>query len=287
MLMRPLCVRVSSLLVAAAGSAMAGAWTPLFDGKTLTGWEGNKAAFRVEDGAVVAGSMEKPVPRNEFLCTTREFADFALVLKVKLSGDPEKANAGIQIRSRRIPDHHEMIGCKADVGQHYWGSLYDESRRRKILAKADPEALRKALDRDGWNTCRIRCEGRRVRLWLNGRLTVDYLEPDRSIEQKGIIGLQIHSGPPCEVRYKEICVRDLSDGIPFKVAPVNPESKFEAAGLFDVNTTAGRTSSAADSGPRRPLGRSTSCGNSSRRTNTTTTSPTSRWTWTGTGTPTP
>lgn len=180
----------------------------LFDGKSLKGWEGNLEVFRVEDGAIVGGTLKEAIPRNEFLCTTREYSDFELRLRVKLLGDPKTANAGIQIRSRRIPDHHEMIGYQADMGQHYWGCLYDESRRAKILAAPDPEELARILKPNDWNDYRIRCVGKRVQLWINGHQTVDYTEPDDSIEQTGLIGLQIHSGPPSEARYKDIVLEE-------------------------------------------------------------------------------
>lgn len=197
------------ILWAAAAAQVSGDWVDLFDGRTLTGWEGNLEVFRVEEGAIVAGSLENSIPRNEFLCTTREFADFELQLEFQLLGDPATANAGIQLRSRRIPDHHEMIGYQADIGQHYWGSLYDESRRNRILAQADLEALTPSLNLQGWNHYRIRCIGPRITLWINGRQTVDYTEPDSSLEQTGLIGLQIHSGPPSEVRYRNIRIREL------------------------------------------------------------------------------
>ena len=138
---------------------------------------------------------------------SKEFADFELRLKFRVLGkDP---NAGIQIRSRRIPDHHEMIGYQADVGQQYWGALYDESRRKKVLVGPNKETLEKAVKRDDWNDYVIRCEGRRIQLWINGVQTVDYTEPDEKIEQKGLIGLQIHSGQPSEAWYKEIVIREL------------------------------------------------------------------------------
>jgi len=182
----------------------------LFDGKTLRGWESNLDWFRVEDGAIVAGNLKKTIPRNEFLCTTKAYGDFELRLKVKLLGDPAHANAGIQIRSRRIPNHNEMIGYQADMGQHYWGCLYDESRRNKILAQPAAEVLKKALKPGDWNQYVIRCEGRRVQLWLNGVQTVDYTEPDESIEQTGLIGLQIHSGPASEAWYKDIEIVEIA-----------------------------------------------------------------------------
>jgi hypothetical protein len=181
----------------------------IFDGKTFSGWEGNRDFFRIEDGAIVGGNLKERIPRNEFLCTEKEYDDFELRLKVKLLGDAGTANAGIQIRSRRIANHNEMIGYQADMGQHYWGCLYDESRRRKVLAIADRAELDKVLKVGQWNDYVIRCEGKRIRLWINGCQTVDYTEPDDGIEQTGLIGLQIHSGPPSEAWYRDITIEEL------------------------------------------------------------------------------
>jgi hypothetical protein len=183
---------------------------PLFDGKTLAGWEGDTAkTWRVEDGAIVGGSLETAVPRNEFLCTTKTYGDFQLKVTVKLLGDKAKANAGVQVRTRRIPNHHEVSGYQADVGQDYWGALYDESRRNKVLARPDAKVLDGLIKHDDWNDYVIRCEGPRVRLWLNGKLTVDYTEPDDKIERTGIIGLQIHGGTKAKVYYKDIRIEEL------------------------------------------------------------------------------
>lgn len=195
-----------SLAAEPEGTVSEGA-VSLFDGKSFKGWEGDQKVFRIEDGAIVGGSLERKNPRNEFLCTEREYGDFELTLKFKVLG--KGANAGVQIRSRRIPNHHEMIGYQADLGDNYWGSLYDESRRNKILAAADAKAVAEVLKRDDWNDYRIRCEGRRIQLWINGLKTVDYTEPDDAIEQRGLIGLQIHGGPPSEAWYKDISLREI------------------------------------------------------------------------------
>ncbi len=177
----------------------------LFDGKTFDGWNGNLDYFRIENGAIAAGNLKQRIPRNEFLCTEREFSHFELRLQCKLSS--KDANAGIQIRSRRVSNSHEMCGYQADMGQHYWGALYDESRRNRILADSNKEELGKVLNLVDWNEYVIRCIGRRVQLWINGYQTVDYLEPDESLSQVGLIGLQIHSGPPSEAWYKDIEIR--------------------------------------------------------------------------------
>lgn len=181
----------------------------LFDGKTLKGWEGNLALFRVEQGAIVGGRMNAPLARNEFLCTQTEYDDFEMRLKVKLVGEPDKANAGIQFRTQRIPNDSEVIGYQADMGQGYWGALYDESRRKKILAAPAADVLAKALKQGDWNDYTIRAEGKHIRLTLNGATTVDYTEADDTIPQRGRICVQIHAGPASEAWYKDLTLQTL------------------------------------------------------------------------------
>jgi hypothetical protein len=178
----------------------------IFDGKTLAGWEGKESSFRVEDGAIVAGTLKEPIPRNEFLCTRKEYGDFELRLKARLLGAGD--NAGIQIRSRRIPGHHEVSGYQADMGTGWWGCLYDESRRNRVLAKPEESTIKKAFKPDDWNEYVIRCTGKRIQLWLNGVQTVDYSEPEEGIPEKGIIGLQIHGGAASEAWYKDITIKE-------------------------------------------------------------------------------
>ncbi len=190
-----------------ASEEPSGSSVELFDGASLDGWEGSAEWFTVRDGAIVGGSLEKRIPRNEFLCTTKEFGDFELRLKFKLVG--RGANAGVQLRSRRIPNHHEMRGYQADMGQGWWGCLYDESRRNRVLASPDKAELAKVLKPDDWNDYRIRCQGRRIQLWINGLQTVDYTESDEKLEQRGLIGLQIHGGPPSEAWYKDLVLEEL------------------------------------------------------------------------------
>ncbi len=182
----------------------------LFDGKSFAGWSGDtEKTFRIEDGCIVGGSLKAKVPHNEFLTHEREFRDFELRLKFKILGQ-EKVNAGIQIRSRRIPNHFEMIGYQADLGDNYWGCLYDESRRKKVLATADAASVSKVLKLGDWNEYVIRCEGKRIQLAINGTPTVDYTEADDTIEQVGLIGLQIHGGPPSEAWYKDVVIREIN-----------------------------------------------------------------------------
>ncbi len=184
---------------------------PLFDGRTFNGWEGDtKKTFRIQDEAIVGGSLNEPVPRNEFLCTIQPYADFVLRLECKLVGP---GNAGIQIRSQRIPHHHEVSGYQADMSAGadggYWGCLYDESRRNRVLARPEREVIQKALKPDDWNRYEIRCEGPRIRLSVNGVQTVDYTETNDKIPASGIIGLQIHGGQPSEAWYRNITIEAL------------------------------------------------------------------------------
>lgn len=182
---------------------------PLFDGRTLTGWEGNLQIFRIEDGAIVGGSMAGKIVRNEFLCTNKTFGDFELRLKVKLLGG-DRANAGVQFRTSRIPNHHEVSGYQADMGTGWWGALYDESRRNKILAGPDQSTMQAVVKSGDWNDYVIRAEGARIQLWINGVQTVDYVEADPAVARTGVVCPQIHSGPPSEAWYKDITLVDLT-----------------------------------------------------------------------------
>lgn len=205
--MRRLLSLIALLLLAPAVGAEP---VKLFDGKTLAGWEGDtEKTWKVENGVIVAGSLDTVVPRNEFLCTTKTYENFELKVTFKLTGDRAKANAGIQFRTKRIPKHHEVSGYQADMGQDYWGALYDESRRNKVLAKPEKKVIENLVKHDDWNEYTIRCEGPRVRLWLNGTLTVDYKEEDAKVEKSGIIGLQIHGGAKAKVYYKSVVIEEL------------------------------------------------------------------------------
>ena len=179
----------------------------LFDGKTLDGWHGNREIFRIEDGEIVAGSLTEKVKQNEFLRSDKEYEDFELMLEFKLLG--EKTNAGVQIRTAEIPNDHEVSGFQADLGTGYWGCLYDESRRRKILAGPPKEIRDLPVRMNDWNTYRIRCQGPRIQLWINGVQTVDYVEQDPQIPLKGIIALQIHGNLVNQVHYRNVRLREL------------------------------------------------------------------------------
>lgn len=201
----------SLLLLALCTGLLHAGPVPLFDGKTFTGWEGDTGSvWRIEDGALVAGSMEKKQEKNNFLATEKKYGDFELTLKWKLEGTEGFVNGGVQFRTVRIPNHHEVSGYQADLGKGYDGALYDESRRKKMLAQPTPEVLAKAQKSLGeWNDYRIRAEGKRIQIWLNGVQTVDYTEAEPNIDLTGIIAVQIHGNATSIVRYKDLMIEEL------------------------------------------------------------------------------
>jgi len=210
-------MRTAVFLILVAGSlaglpaAEPGQPVPLSDGKSFAGWEGDAGkTWRVEAGAFVGGSLRVEVPRNEFLATRRAYTNFVLRLEFKLVGSEGFVNAGVQFRSERVQDPpNEMRGYQADIGEGWYGALYDESRRNKVLVAPKPDDVRRALKPSDWNEYVIRAEGRHIRMWINGVLMVDYTEPDTAIPQQGLIGLQIHGGGKAEVSYRGLTIEEL------------------------------------------------------------------------------
>jgi hypothetical protein len=210
-----MCKAAAVVLAALALADAAGGARPvsLFDGKSFAGWDGDtRNTWHIRDGCLVGGSLARKVPRNEFLATKAGYKDFVLRLKFKLLGDSKAnfVNSGVQFRSQRVPDSAEMTGYQADLGDPtWWGSIYDESRRNRVVAQSDMDKVNKVLRRGDWNDYKIRAEGRRIRIYINGVESVDYTEKDEKIPQEGRIGLQIHGGGPAEVWFKDITIEEL------------------------------------------------------------------------------
>ncbi len=206
-------LRFSLLLALVCSATFAADPKPLFDGKTFAGWEGDTAqTWKIENGEFVAGSVDRKQPRNEFLSTRESYGNFELKLEFKLLGDPKSGfvNGGVQFRSERHPDGVEMVGYQADIGDpKYWGALYDESRRKKMLAEVDMTKVEPVLKRNDWNSYTIRCEGPRIRIFLNGVQTVDYTEADKTIPLTGKIAVQIHGNGNTQVRYRNLTLQPL------------------------------------------------------------------------------
>jgi putative heme-binding domain-containing protein len=165
-----------------------------FNGKDLSWWEGDPNLWHVENGEIV-GKTTTGLKRNNFIFSQLILGDFRLVVQVKLT--PNKGNSGVQFRS--IPwQGGEAKGYQADVGVGWWGKIYEESGRG-LLTKEGGE---KYLKPEEWNTYEILAVGDHVRLAINGHVCSEINDPDGA--KRGQTGLQIHSGGPMEVRYKDI-----------------------------------------------------------------------------------
>jgi hypothetical protein len=178
-------------------------FTPLFNGKDLTGWvkpSDPNASFTVENGEIVARTVNL-LKKNEFLCTEKDYGDFVLKAKVKF----RNGNSGIQFRSKRAPDG-AVSGPQADIADGYWGLFYEE-RRRGILERHDDEVKGLIKERD-WNEFVITAQGDHVTIDINGKRIIDRTDP--KFDKTGIIGLQIHVWKdPMEVRFKDIMIKPL------------------------------------------------------------------------------
>ncbi len=220
-------------LFSAASSYAEPAAQSLFDGKSLAGWEGDAALWRVKDGVISGGSLTEHVKHNDFLATEKSYADFELRLEIRLLGNGGFINSGVQIRSQRVPKSSEMEGYQCDFGDPtWWGCIYDESRRNKLMARSDMHLLEPVLRRNDWNDYVIRAEGPRIRTWINGVLAVDYVEADPKIVQKGRIGIQVHGGGKALVEARNIRITELPapEPAPAYVAPAKPTS------MRDINS---------------------------------------------------
>jgi putative membrane-bound dehydrogenase-like protein len=181
----------------------------LFDGKTLAGWEGDAAWWRVEAGEIRGGSLTTKVPNNFFLATEKSYQNFDLRVKLRLTGTGF-VNSGIQMRSVRVPNSSEMSGYQVDYGKGWYGKIYDESRRNKVIAESkDAAAVLAAVKEGEWNEYRILAEGNRIRSWVNGVPALDYVETEPNIAADGKIGIQIHSGGMAEIQAKDILIEEL------------------------------------------------------------------------------
>jgi pimeloyl-ACP methyl ester carboxylesterase len=178
-------------------------FTPLVNGKDLTGWDGDTKLWSNKDGMLVGHSPG--LDHNEFLATTHPYGDFNLSLYFKMIDG--KGNSGVQFRSIRVPNH-EMSGYQADIGDGFWGCLYDESRRNKVLVPASEDAL-KVLNKTDWNHYTVSATGGKIVLAINGKRSVEYHEPDAAIARDGLLAMQIHAGGPMEIQFRDVMIQPL------------------------------------------------------------------------------
>jgi len=186
--------------------AFAQDFQPLFNGRNLDDFiVDTPGLWRVEEGVIIG--VSPGLKYNDFLRTRKQYGDFVLKVTFRLTDTSGRANSGVQFRTAPISGSHEVSGYQADIGQQYWGCLYDESRRNRILSQASPEALAR-LRKDDWNEMVVTARANRISIDLNGVRSVDYVEDDPGIARTGIIALQLHSGPPFEIRFKDLQIRE-------------------------------------------------------------------------------
>jgi hypothetical protein len=212
-------------------------FTPIFDGKTLTGWDGDTRFWRVENGVITGESTPaNPVKANNFLIWRGgRPKDFELKVEFRING----SNSGIQYRSSELPAIGKWVlkGYQADIDftQGYLGNIHDErgrapggdghvvlSRRGQVTRAAggnkykvlgvigDATALRGAMNVNGWNLYHIIARGPVLMQLINGQLMAVALDEDaKNAPADGVIGLQMHSGPPFKIEYRNVRLKTL------------------------------------------------------------------------------
>lgn len=221
----------------AAGQALAAeeGFQNLFNGKDLTGWDGNPKLWSVKDGAITGQTTaENPAKDNTFLIWTNGTpGDFELRCSFKLvPGDAKGfANSGVQYRSRIFDAANWVVGgyqADMEAGPNFTGILYEE-RLRGIMAQrgekvtwdnncrkqvtgsvGKAEDIEASIKKGDWNEYVIIAKGNHLQQFVNGKQTVDVTDDCESKRaMKGIIALQLHAGPPMMAQFKDIRIKLL------------------------------------------------------------------------------
>jgi len=204
----------------------------IFDGKTLNGWDGDPELWRVEDGAITGQTTpEKPIKTNTFLIWRGgQVGDFELRCQYRILG----GNSGIQYRSFEDPEkwgRWVLGGYQADIeaGDRFSGILYGE-RFRDILADrgqktvigtdhkpkvvetfGDPADLQKHIKKEDWNEYRIVAKGFHFVHYINGHKMAECIDEDTQMRRaKGLLGIQLHVGPPMKVQIRNLRIKHLA-----------------------------------------------------------------------------
>ncbi len=173
----------------------------LFDGKSLAGWEGNPALWRVQDGQII-GTIKDKLGDNEFLINQHGLKNFRLTVEVKLT--TRDNNSGIQFRSEKVNEkgHASVGGYQADIGGpdgQFWCDVYDEHGRGWLFTEGPPKG---GLLGGAWNVYEIVASGSKIMAALNGRRCFEIDDKDKGAHAAGVIALQLHAGGPMEVRFR-------------------------------------------------------------------------------------
>jgi hypothetical protein len=218
------------MLATMAVAANDDGFKPIFNGKSLDGWDGNPKLWRVEDGAIVGETTaENPTQGNTFLIWRGgKPANFELKAEFR-TPNPGFANSGIQIRSWEGPEKWRVSGYQPDItgDNQYTGICYGENfrgilaqRGEKVTIGADhkpkvveqlgdPNELVKVVKKHDWNEYDIVANGNRIIQKINGQVMCDITDEDTMARKDGIIALQIHAGPPMKVQFRNIRIKEL------------------------------------------------------------------------------
>jgi hypothetical protein len=203
---------------------------PIFNGKDLTGWEGETKIWSVKDGAILGNTANVSLKTNTFLIwRDGTVDDFVLRLKYRI----KNGNSGIQYRSKELTNIGKWVvgGYQADfeAGKTYSGILYEE-RMRGILAErgtkvvidengkknveriADSAELQSKIKNEEWNDYEVTAQGYHFVHKINGNVTADVTDNDAKHVASGILALQVHVGPPMTVEFKDIQLKRLPLG---------------------------------------------------------------------------
>jgi hypothetical protein len=205
-------------------------FTQIFDGKTLTGWDGDPVFWRVENGSIVGESTPKNrVAQNTFLIWRGErLRDFELKIDFRIGG----TNSGVQIRSAELPSVGKWVlkGYQADMDfiNGFTGNIHEERGRDLLVPRgqvvrvadgptyksvgriAPATDLRGVVNVANWNRYHIIARGPLLLQLLNGQLMavlIDEDEKNRALE--GVLGLQMHVGDPFKVEFRNVWYKRL------------------------------------------------------------------------------
>jgi hypothetical protein len=218
---------LACLPIGAAAAETEDGFTSMFNGKDLAGWDGKPGWWYVEDGAITSQTTpEKPCKNCNYLIWKGGApGDFELRLKYRIVG----GNSGIQFRSLQIPDW-DTRGYQADIdaaGQ-WAGALFQHARggvamrgqkvvigedgQKQITSIGDPAELMKHIKSDDWNDYCIVARGSELTLKINGVVMSQAIDKEKGkCLRDGIIGLQIHPGPPMKIQFKDLRIK-IFDG---------------------------------------------------------------------------
>jgi hypothetical protein len=186
---------------------------PIFDGKTLAGWDADPAFWRVDSGAIIGETSAAHQPKQNTFCIWRggKPADFELKAQYRITG----GNSGFQYRSVERPDVAKWVmqGYQADIDaqQLFTGQLYEERDRGflaprgmlsyaanstkpgKIGSAGDSDQLKTFIRNGDWNDIHIVARGNWLAHLLNGHVMCIFVDDDTAHRKRdGLIGIQLH-----------------------------------------------------------------------------------------------